>query len=159
MEEVRDAEVVLKYPLKGISHHVEEERGRTQAKGEAFIHVEVIDEALRKELASNRMAGPYLPPPPYPTLRCSGLGAIPKKDGSWRLINHLSAPSGDSINDYIDPLDFSLQYSTIDDAIAMCHKLGKGALMAKVDLKNAFRLCPVRPADWHLLGIHWRERY
>ena len=31
--------------------------------------------------------------------------------------------------------------------------------MAKVDLKNAFRLCPVRPADWHLLGIHWRERY
>ena len=130
----------------------------TQNLHSALEHPEVIDEALRKELASNRMAGPYLAPP-YPTLRCSGLGAIPKKDGSWRLINHLSAPSGDSINDYIDPLDFSLQYSTIDDAIAMCHKLGKGALMAKVDLKNAFRLCPVRPADWHLLGIHWRERY
>ena len=31
--------------------------------------------------------------------------------------------------------------------------------MAKVDLKNAFRLCPVRPVDWHLLGIHWRDRF
>ena len=31
--------------------------------------------------------------------------------------------------------------------------------MAKVDLKNAFRLCPVRREDWHLLGIHWRNSY
>ena len=31
--------------------------------------------------------------------------------------------------------------------------------MSKVDLKNAFRLCPVHPDDWHLLGIHWRGHY
>ena len=31
--------------------------------------------------------------------------------------------------------------------------------MAKVDLRNAFRLCPVRPEDWHLLGIHWRGTF
>ena len=31
--------------------------------------------------------------------------------------------------------------------------------MAKVDLKNAFRLCPVRHKDWHLLGIHWRNQF
>ena len=37
--------------------------------------------------------------------------------------------------------------------------MGRGALLAKVDLKNAFRLCPVRPDDWHLLGIHWRGKY
>ena len=104
------------------------------------------------------MAGPY-PTPPYPNLHCSGLGVVPKKDGSWRLINHLSAPAGDSINDYIDPLEFTLDYCTIDNAIAICHTLGKGALMAKVDLKNAFRLCPVRPQDWHLLGICWRDQF
>ena len=34
-----------------------------------------------------------------------------------------------------------------------------GELMAKVDQKNAFRLCPVRPEDWHLLGIHWQGKY
>lgn len=124
----------------------------------AFEHPEVIDKALHKELASNRMAGPFTIPP-YPNLRCSGLEIVPKKDGSFRLINHLSAPMGDSNNDYIEPLDYSLQYSTIDDAVAICHRLGPGALMAKVDLKNAFRLCPVRPEDWHLLGIHRRNQF
>jgi hypothetical protein len=124
----------------------------------AFEHPHVIDEALQKEVAEQRMAGPY-PTPPFPNLRCSGLGVVPKSDGTWRLINHLSAPPGDSINDHIDPLEYSLQYSTIDDAVKICQALGQGALMAKVDLKNAFRLCPVRQADWHLLGIHWKGQY
>ena len=31
--------------------------------------------------------------------------------------------------------------------------------MAKVDLKNAFRICPVRKEDWHLLGICWQNLY
>ena len=51
----------------------------------ASDHTEVIDEALQKELANNHMAGPYTNPP-YPNLRCSGVGVVPKKDGSWRLI-------------------------------------------------------------------------
>ena len=124
----------------------------------AFQHPQVVDEALKKEVAENRMAGPY-DNPPYNNLHCSGVGVVPKKDNGWRLINHLSAPSGNSINDFIDPKDFSLQYATIDDAIRICHSLGRGALMAKVDLKNAFRLCPVRREDWHLLGIHWQGKY
>ena len=41
----------------------------------------------------------------------------------------------------------------------VCYEVGPGALLAKVDLKNAFRLCPVRPEDWHLLGIWWRGQY
>ncbi len=49
--------------------------------------------------------------------------------------------------------------ASVDDAIAICHRLGKGALMAKVDLKDAFRLCPVCPEDWHLLGIYWKREY
>ena len=31
--------------------------------------------------------------------------------------------------------------------------------MAKIDLKDAFRLIPVRPKDWNLLGIHWKKQY
>ena len=122
----------------------------------AFEHPEVVDEALKSEVAENRMAGPY-PSLPLPCLRCSGVGVVAKKDGSWRLINHLSAPVGSSINDFIDPNEFSLQYSSIDEAIKICYELGKGALLAKVDLKNVFRLCAVRREDWELLGIHWRN--
>ena len=39
--------------------------------------------------------------PPLPNLRCSGLGAIPKHDGGWWIIYHLSAPPGLSINDLL----------------------------------------------------------
>ena len=31
--------------------------------------------------------------------------------------------------------------------------------MSKIDLKNAFRLIPVRPEDWNLLGIRWRDQF
>ena len=87
------------------------------------------------------------------------MGVVPKKDSGWRIIYHLSAPINNSINDYIDST-YSLQYSTIDDAInILCHGVVPGALLAKVDLKNAFCLCPVRPEDWHLLGIQWRGQY
>ena len=124
----------------------------------ASEHPLVVDEALQKEVKNLRIAGPYSSPP-YHNLRCSGLGVIPKNDGTWRIINHLSAPQGSSINDYIDPLECSLHYCTIDEAIHICQSLGRGALMAKVDLKSAFRLCPVRQEDWHLLGIKWKGKY
>ena len=31
--------------------------------------------------------------------------------------------------------------------------------MTKIDLKNAFRLIPVRPQDWKLLGIKWCDQF
>ena len=37
--------------------------------------------------------------------------------------------------------------------------LGRGAVMAKIDVKSAFRLCPVRPQDWSYLGMRWNGRY
>ena len=31
--------------------------------------------------------------------------------------------------------------------------------MAKTDLKSAFRLLPIHPEDWNLLGIYWQSHY
>jgi len=31
--------------------------------------------------------------------------------------------------------------------------------MAKTDLKSAFRLMPIHPGDWNLLGIYWQSQY
>ena len=39
------------------------------------------------------------------------------------------------------------------------NQLGGEALMAKIDLKNAFRLISACQEDWHLLGIHWKGKY
>ena len=118
----------------------------------------VIYANLAKECTSGRIAGPYNTPP-LPDLRCSGVGLVPKRSGGWRMITHLSAPPGGSINDYIQREEFSLQYCSIDDAIRLIQKHGQGTLMAKVDIKNAFRLLPVQRTDWHLLGIRWRGQF
>ncbi len=121
----------------------------------AFLRPDIIDKTLQKEISLGRIAGPF----PEPHLRCSGLGLVPKDGNDWRLIFHLSAPAGSSVNDSINPEDFTLHYHSIDDAINMLHRFGPGALMAKADLKSAFRLCPVHPHDWPLLGIQWRTQF
>ena len=50
-------------------------------------------------------------------------------------------------------MDFSLQYITIDNAIAAVQKFGRGCFMAKTDIESAFRPFPVHPDDRELLGM------
>ena len=124
----------------------------------AYKYPHIIDTELAKECAAGRILGPFSSSP-LPNLHCSGLGVVPKKNGKWRMIMHLSAPIGQSINDHISKEQYSLQYASVDDAIQILTNLGKGALMAKVDLKSAFRVVPVHPTDWELLGMFWRNAF
>lgn len=41
----------------------------------------------------------------------------------------------------------------------MLSKLGHEALVARLDIKNAFRLLPVPKSDFQLLGIEFRVKY
>ena len=72
---------------------------------------------------------------------------------------HLSHPPGSSVNNGIDNAHFLLRYSTVNNAIDSIMRLGRGALMAKIDVKSAFRLCPVHPSDHHLLGMRWNGQF
>ena len=40
----------------------------------------------------------------------------------------------------------------------MAIALGKGALIAKTDVKSAYRLVPIRPHDRRWLGMRWKDR-
>ena len=117
----------------------------------------MIDATLQKECEAGRILGSF--PPPLPNFCTSGLGLVPKYDGGWRIIYHLSAPTTHSINNFIDSLMYSLSYCLIDDAYTIINKLGPETLLSKIDLKDAFRLIPVQPTDWNLLGIHWKQNY
>ena len=64
-----------------------------------------------------------------------------------------------SINDFIDPDDYSLSYCTIDDAYDFINQMCPGTLLSKIDLKDAFRLIQVHPSQWNLLGICWKIRF
>ena len=67
----------------------------------------------------------------------------------------LSSPSVASVNNGIDPSQCSVHYSGLDEALAMICKLGKGALLAKLDLKSACRIILVHPDNRPLLGMKW----
>ena len=124
----------------------------------ATDHTQHITEYLKTCCSDGQTAGPFQSQP-FPSMRCSGLGVVPKKNGKLRVIRHLSAPPGTSVSDGISREDFSLRYLRVDDAV--CHILhyGRGALLTKLDIRNAFRLIPVRPEDYHLLGIHWQDKF
>ncbi|XP_062588444.1 uncharacterized protein LOC134250110 [Saccostrea cucullata] len=129
-------------------------RNMSSAKNQLSELQSIID----KEIHLGRMAGPF-DTPPISNLRCNPVGVLPKKDGSWRLITNLSGPIGNSVNDFIDPSLCSVSYDSFDHAISMIQKLGKGALLCKMDLSSAFRLIPIHPSDFCLLGIRIDDKY
>lgn len=75
------------------------------------------------------------------------------KGGWWRLITNLSAPIGNSVNDFIDTALCSVSYASFDDAITKISSLGKATLLCKMDLSSAFRQLPIHPSDFCLLGM------
>ena len=65
----------------------------------------------------------------------------------------LSCPRGSSVNDGIPTDPCSLQYASVDDAVAIIQQLGRDTQLVKLDLKDAYRIVPVHLADFPLLGI------
>ena len=51
-----------------------------------------------------------------------------------------------------------MHYTTLDDAVEAVVDLGPGALLAKVDVKEAYRNIAVHLVDRHLLGMSWEGR-
>ena len=117
-----------------------------------------VSMAVQLEVTRGHTAGPFSSPP-FPVLHCSPLGAAPKKDGSVRLVLDLSSPRGSAINEGICKEDFSVQYSTFDDAVDLVRSLGPSAFLGKLDIRHAFRICPVRLDQLHLLGYRWENFY
>ena len=72
------------------------------------------------------------------------------------VIVNLSSPRGNSVNDGINKEWCSLLYISVDDVAARIVSLGKGEIMAKFDLKSAYRQIPVHPDDRWLLGMEWK---
>ena len=119
----------------------------------------MVRQKIETEVAAGRVAGPF-DSRPLQTLRISPLGLVPKHDpGQFRLVHHLSYPSGDSVNDFINPELCSVQYTSFDEAVHMVQDLGRGCLLGKSDIKSAFRLLPVSPLDFDQLGFKFDGKF
>ena len=114
---------------------------------------------LNKEVLSRRIIGPF-DTPPFENFRIFPLGLVPKKaPGEFRLIHQLSFPEGSTVNDGIPKELSSVHYPTIDDAVKKISSLGAGCLIAKTDIKSAFRIIPLHPRDFDLLGLEWEGKF
>ena len=76
-------------------------------------HKTVVSTTISKEASEGRTLGPFTAPP-VRYLKVSPLGIIPKKvPGEFRLIHHLSFPSGDSFNNRIPQELCSMCYTSL----------------------------------------------
>jgi hypothetical protein len=68
------------------------------------------------------------------------IGVKPSFHTLNRLITRLSYLPSNSVSDFIDNKFSTVQYSSFDEAISIVEKLDKNSLIAKMDIKAAFRL-------------------
>jgi len=122
----------------------------------ALEHGGAIDADMQKQLALGRRLGPFRTPP-YAFFKANPLGVVFKKGKTKpRVVHHLSWPRGaDSVNASVR--DFTVGLGAFDRAVAALQACGKGAFIAKVDIESAYRCIPVRPEDWPLQGMRWRD--
>ena len=103
------------------------------------------------------MLGP-LPPEDSTAVITSRMADIPKKvAGRWRVIVDLSSPhNGHSVNDNLRHHLSHVSHTSTDDAAMLMHFLGLSALIARVDIQDAYRLMPIHPANHRFLGVSWQ---
>ena len=117
---------------------------------DARHHSAETAELILQEVRLGRLMGPFDPLHlPLPHTRLSPLNIVPKKE-SWRLINDLSSPDGNSVNDGI--YHMPTRWQLIEHALQLITDAGVGCHLGKMDVKSAYRLLPIHPTDWHLFG-------
>lgn len=52
-----------------------------------------------------------------------------------------------------------VKHSSFDSVLEMISSLGKGAKIGKIDIRLAFRLLIINPADFDLIGIKFQDMY
>ena len=116
---------------------------------------QVVAKYLGEELQASRIVEIRRQEQGLPRIQFSPFGVIPKNNrpGKWRLIIDLSSPNGHSVNDGISKELASLTYISVNDVVRGLLQRGRGALLAKMDIKQAYRNIPVHPQDRLLLGM------
>ena len=124
----------------------------------ALENPQVVDEYLHTEQGANQVIEVHNTG--STCINVSRFGVIPKagQPKKWRLILDLSHPINSSVNDGIDKSLCSMQYTSVDQAVTKLLEMGRGALMAKIDIQHAYRNVPVHPEDRWLLGMKWKGK-
>ena len=117
----------------------------------ALLEPGIIQKKLEQDLAARRV----IPIAATTPLISSPLGLALKADGDLRRIHHLSYLQGHSVNDYIPREAVHLKYATLANVLSRICRAGRGAVIIKKDIKDAFRNISVAPHQRWLLCFQW----
>ena len=95
-----------------------------------------------------------------PDVHINRFGGNPQNASAKQMmLNHrLVLSRRKSVNDSIDSNLCSLKYATVEQVAKEAIALGKDSLIAKIDIKAAYRLIPVAPKDRLYLGMKWEDK-
>src|SRR5467141_5004769 len=142
-----------------ISHTGMQKRQSCKNLRSAVDYPNIISKEIDGLLEEGRIHGPF-EAPPMVNFRCSPLGmATRKRNPKHCVFNHYSWPRDASVNDETPDFEGTIKYDSFLSATAALHSAGKGSLLAKLNLKDAYRHIPIRSTDWNLLGFQWEGKY
>jgi hypothetical protein len=125
----------------------------------ALAHPKAIDAYVKKEVDAKRYVGPFTQSELEALIGpfiAHPLGLVPKGSGGFRLVEDLSYPrDGDSVNSLTDLDGQQVNYGGFAAAANMIITAPPGSQGATVDIKDAFRLIPVKLEDLWMGIIHW----
>ena len=121
---------------------------------------EVVSKKLNAEIAAGRISGPF-PDPPFEKFQISPLNIREKKTpGKYRLIHDLSFPYDESsINSNIPQNQKTVKYASVTTAIQTLQSLPRGCYTAKTDIADAYRIIPMHPYQYPLLGFTFEGNF
>ena len=104
-----------------------------------------VDAYIKEETEFNAILGPF--------------HQNPIEEGAPLMTRH--KPNSDRRHVIIDLSwpQFDLIFPSVDDITNKVKRLGRGALLYKVDVSRAFRHIKVDPGDYDLLGLEWNCMY
>ena len=112
-----------------------------------------------EEVNAGRIAGPFKDPP-FNNFKISPLSLREKSTpGKYRLLHNLSYPyDQNSVNLGIPQKYKSVKYATVLDAVSIMNSM-PGCFLAKSDIASAFRIVPLHPDSYHLMGFTINGEY
>ncbi len=119
------------------------------------------------EIKEGAVLGPF-DVRPLPNLLCTPINIVEKEmsSGKFHLIQDLSYPWGDDsngVNAMVPSQNKKVKYQGVDTVIEMAQCLRPhfpdGLWGCRMDICQAFRQCPIRPSEWHLMGFKFHGQY
>ena len=124
----------------------------------AFTHGALLTDTIAQWVKNKMVAGPF-DEPPLANFRVNPLMAVQQKTKVRPILN-LSAPKKFSFNDAVDESHVrKLEMSSASLFAKALRKAGKGAIMAKYDICDAYKQIAGHPSQWAAFGFRWLGKY